>query len=76
MALQLAHKGFDVVITYQTKSELADEVVKEIKASGKNAVALQLDVAVANSFDGCGRFIPLTKFWQTRKSLRFNDILS
>jgi NAD(P)-dependent dehydrogenase (short-subunit alcohol dehydrogenase family) len=52
MALQLAHKGFDVVITYQTKSELAQEVVAEIKAIGKNAAALQLDVAVANSFDG------------------------
>jgi NAD(P)-dependent dehydrogenase (short-subunit alcohol dehydrogenase family) len=52
MALQLAHKGFDVVITYQTKSELAQEVVAEIKAIGKNAAALQLDVAVVNSFDG------------------------
>jgi NAD(P)-dependent dehydrogenase (short-subunit alcohol dehydrogenase family) len=51
MALQLAHKGFDVVITYQTKSELAQEVVAEIKAIGKNAAALQLDVAVVNSFD-------------------------
>jgi NAD(P)-dependent dehydrogenase (short-subunit alcohol dehydrogenase family) len=52
MALQLAHKGFDVVITYQTKSELAQEVVAEIKTIGKKAAALQLDVAVADSFDG------------------------
>jgi NAD(P)-dependent dehydrogenase (short-subunit alcohol dehydrogenase family) len=51
MALQLAHKGFDVVITYQTKSELAQEVVAEIKAIGKKAAALQLDVSVADSFD-------------------------
>jgi NAD(P)-dependent dehydrogenase (short-subunit alcohol dehydrogenase family) len=51
MALQLAHKGFDVVITYQTKSGLAQEVVAEIKTIGKKAAALQLDVAVADSFD-------------------------
>jgi NAD(P)-dependent dehydrogenase (short-subunit alcohol dehydrogenase family) len=51
MALELAKKGFDVVITYQTKSELAKEVVNEIQSLGKKAVALQLDVAVADSFD-------------------------
>ena len=51
MALQLAKKGFDVIITYQTKSELAQEVVNEIKSLGKKASALQLDVAVASSFD-------------------------
>lgn len=51
MALQLAQKGFDVILTYQTKSEYAQEVVNEIKNSGKKAFALQLDVADANSFD-------------------------
>lgn len=51
MALQLAQKGFDVIITYQTKAELAQEVINEIKSSGKKAFALQLDVADANSFD-------------------------
>lgn len=51
MALELAKKGFDIVLTYQTKSELAKEVVNEIQSLGKKAVALQLDVAVADSFD-------------------------
>jgi NAD(P)-dependent dehydrogenase (short-subunit alcohol dehydrogenase family) len=51
MALELAKKGFDVVITYQTKNELAKEVVSEIQGLGKKAVTLQLDVAVADSFD-------------------------
>jgi hypothetical protein len=51
MALQLAKKGFDIVLTYQSKSEFAQEVVNEIKNSGKKAFALQLDVADANSFD-------------------------
>jgi NAD(P)-dependent dehydrogenase (short-subunit alcohol dehydrogenase family) len=51
MAIQLAKKGFDVIITYQTKSEFAQEVVNEIKTLGKKASALQLDVAIASSFD-------------------------
>lgn len=51
MALQLAKKGFDVIITYQTKSESAQEVVNQIKNSGNKAFAIQLDVANANSFD-------------------------
>lgn len=51
MALQLAKKGFDVVITYQTKSEAAQGVVNEILSLGKKAYAIQLDVADAKSFD-------------------------
>ncbi|MES2747628.1 MAG: SDR family oxidoreductase [Bacteroidota bacterium] len=51
MALQLAKKGFDVVITYQSQSASAQEVVNQIKSSGKKAHALQLDVADAGSFD-------------------------
>lgn len=51
MALQLAKKGFDIILTYQTKSEFAQEVVNEIKNNGRKAFALQLDVADANSFD-------------------------
>jgi NAD(P)-dependent dehydrogenase (short-subunit alcohol dehydrogenase family) len=51
MALQLAKKGFDVIITYQSKSDSAQEVVNQIKDSGKKAFAIQLDVANADSFD-------------------------
>lgn len=52
MALQLAEKGFDVLLTYQSKSDAAQEVVKEITAKGKKAYALALDVSNATSFDG------------------------
>lgn len=51
MALQLAHKGFDVVLTYQTKSEAARAVVAEIIGTGKKAKALALDVADVQGFD-------------------------
>lgn len=44
MALSLARKGMDVIITYRTKKEEAQEVVKEIEATGHKAVALPLDM--------------------------------
>lgn len=51
MALQLAKKGFDVILTYHTKSDSAQEVVNQIKNNGNKAFAIQLDMANANSFD-------------------------
>jgi len=50
-ALQLAKKGFDIIITYQTKKEFADEVVKEIETTGQKAFALPLDVSSTAGFD-------------------------
>jgi NAD(P)-dependent dehydrogenase (short-subunit alcohol dehydrogenase family) len=51
MALQLAVKGFDVVITYHSKKDEADHVVNEIKAQGRKAHALPLDVTLTQTFD-------------------------
>lgn len=51
MALQLATKGFDVVITYHSKKDEADRVVNEIKAQSRKAYALPLDVALTQTFD-------------------------
>jgi len=50
-ALQLAKKGFDVIITFQTKKEFADEVVSEIESIGQKAFALPLDIATTAGFD-------------------------
>ena len=50
-ALQLAKKGFDIILTYQTKKEAADEVVKEIETLGQKAFALPLDIATTEGFD-------------------------
>lgn len=52
MALQLAKKGLDVIITYHSKKEEAQEVVLGIEAMGKKAIALQLDVSEYITFDG------------------------
>ena len=52
MALHLADKGQDSIITYHTKKADAAAVVKEIEAKGRKAVALQLDVSKPESFAG------------------------
>ena len=52
MALHLADKGQDSIITYHSQKAEAEAVVKEIIAKGRKAVALQLDVSKAENFDG------------------------
>lgn len=51
MALHLADKGRDIIITYKSSHEAADEVVKAIQAKGRKALALQLSVEKAVQFD-------------------------
>ncbi len=51
MALRLAEKGNDVIITYHSKKDEANAVVAEIESKGQKAAALQLDVAQLKSFD-------------------------
>ena len=50
MALSLAQKNIDVILTYHSKKAEADEVVKQIEKSGHKAYALQFDVANSKSF--------------------------
>ncbi|GGF02341.1 NAD(P)-dependent dehydrogenase, short-chain alcohol dehydrogenase family [Chishuiella changwenlii] len=50
-ALQLAKKGFDIILTYQSKKEAADEVVSEIEKLGQKAFALKLDISTTDGFD-------------------------
>ncbi len=51
MALRLAQKGLDVIITYHSKHDEAMEVVAQIKATGQNAAALPLNAGETGSFD-------------------------
>lgn len=51
MVLHLAKQGKDVVLTYRSQQEEAEAVVREVEQLGQRAVALQLDVAEAGSFD-------------------------
>lgn len=59
--LLLASKGYQVAVNYRSNTELAEEVVAEIKKGGGNAAAFQADVSdedqVEQMFDDvCGHF--------------------
>ncbi len=51
MALKLAEKGIDVILTYHSQEAEAKAVVAAIEKAGQKAAALQLDAGVISSFD-------------------------
>nr|WP_300604980.1 SDR family oxidoreductase [Niabella sp.] len=55
MAIALAKKGIDVVLTYNSNREAADATVAEIRALGQQAAAFQLDTSNSGSFDDFAR---------------------
>jgi NAD(P)-dependent dehydrogenase (short-subunit alcohol dehydrogenase family) len=50
MALNLAKKGIDIILTYNSKKEEALAVVKEIERTGRKAEALQFNAGDGKSF--------------------------
>jgi NAD(P)-dependent dehydrogenase (short-subunit alcohol dehydrogenase family) len=51
MALSLAQKGLDVILTYNSQKEEAEAVVKSIEQTGQKSVALQLNIGNTSSFE-------------------------
>jgi len=51
MALSLAQKGIDVLLTYHSQQAEAQATVAEIEALGRKAVAIQLNAAELTGFD-------------------------
>jgi NAD(P)-dependent dehydrogenase (short-subunit alcohol dehydrogenase family) len=69
MALRLAEKGADIVITYVSKKKAAEEVVKDIEATGRKAAVLKFD---ANNIGAISDFVNgfkeiLSSKWNTDK---------
>jgi NAD(P)-dependent dehydrogenase (short-subunit alcohol dehydrogenase family) len=52
MAISIARRGIDVILTYHNKEAEALETVKEITGLGRKAVALQLDMGNFKMLDG------------------------
>jgi NAD(P)-dependent dehydrogenase (short-subunit alcohol dehydrogenase family) len=52
MALSLAGKGVDVVLTYHSNKEEAERAAEEIQSLGRKAYVFQLDAGDVKSFDG------------------------
>lgn len=50
MALHLADRGVDVILTYKSGEDAAQAVVRAIEAKGRRAVALPLDVARSETY--------------------------
>lgn len=50
MALKLAGKGLDVIVTYNSRVEDAQRVVAQIEAAGQKAASLQLNTGTIASF--------------------------
>lgn len=51
MAISLAKKGIDVILTYNSNKEEADLVVSSIQSLGQRATAFQLNTGDVSSFD-------------------------
>ena len=51
MALSLAKKGIDVVLTYHSNKDEAEKVVAEIQSLGQKGYVFQLDAGDIKSFD-------------------------
>lgn len=51
MAIQLAKKNYDVLLTYQSNESAANEVVTTIRAMGKKAAALPLDASKSSTYE-------------------------
>ncbi|MET0387744.1 MAG: SDR family oxidoreductase [Polyangiales bacterium] len=58
MALHLSERSVDVIVTYRSGEKEANAVVEQIKAKGRKAAALQLDVSNSSGF---GRFAESVK---------------
>jgi NAD(P)-dependent dehydrogenase (short-subunit alcohol dehydrogenase family) len=68
-ALHLAATGSDLILTYREAAEPAAQVVREIEARGRRAVALPLDVADSRSFPAFAKSVSraLGEVWQRER---------
>jgi len=69
MALHLAAKGRDIILTYRSKQNEAEETVAEIHAMGRQAVAMPLDVGESGTFGEFAQRLQgvLEKTWGTSR---------
>lgn len=68
-ALALAGRGVDVILTYRSQDAQAQQVVGQIGALGRRAVALELDVERSDTFAGFAQLVKrtLAEVWQRER---------
>jgi len=66
MALSLAERGVDSVITYRSAGKEAEEVASEVSRKGQKAIALRLEVGDSSSFAAFAETlkVELGRSWQ------------
>lgn len=69
MAVSLAKKGIDVLLTYNSNEAAAKETIQLIEAEGRKAAAIQLDMGNLNALDSFVQRVAtaLNDTWQTKK---------
>jgi NAD(P)-dependent dehydrogenase (short-subunit alcohol dehydrogenase family) len=69
MALHLAERGVDVLVTYRAGVREAAHLIAELEAKGRRAVALPLDVADSKSFAAFAEQVKATlgRVWQRER---------
>lgn len=75
MALRLADKGIDVLLTYNSQKDDAEAVVAQIQGKGQRAAALQLNAGDIASFDGFYEQVKTT-LSQTFQADTFNFLIN
>ena len=73
MALSLAKKGIDIILTYKTNHAEAEKVVSEILSLGQKAIAFRLDASDTKQFDSF--FDQITKHLEERTGSKNFDYL-
>lgn len=68
-AMKLAERGVDILLTYRSGAEEAQQVARQIEALGRRAVALRLDVADSASFAAFAAQVKtaLNEVWQRER---------
>lgn len=68
-AQKLAERGVDILLTYRSGADEAQQVVRQIEALGRRAVALQLDVADSAGFADFAAQVKaaLNEVWQRER---------
>ncbi|MDQ1142697.1 SDR family NAD(P)-dependent oxidoreductase [Pedobacter agri] len=75
IVLSLAKNGLDIVFTYHNQKESAEEVVKQIEATGQKGIALQLDISNSSLFDGFSKTL-IAKLQSELNTDRFDFLIN
>jgi NAD(P)-dependent dehydrogenase (short-subunit alcohol dehydrogenase family) len=75
MALHLAERGVDIILTYRAAVAEASDVCEQVRAFGRKAVALKLDVTDSASFDAFGKSVA-TELERTFRRKQFDYLVN